>query len=308
MSMQMRAMGPGAGWRWLMQGINLGRNNPKAIFGAAALLIAVALVPSIVQLIVQYVLKVTSMSAMLGLVGFSLLYSLLVMPPMLGGLLRVIDASENGRATRATAVFDVFQSGQGAGRMIAVAVVLAMIAIVVIFVIAAAFGSGLGEWYMQVIAMSMSAGGNATTPAVPPSLPAGFGTVIILIVLFSLFFQGAYAIAFGQVSLRDRSVGGALSDGFVGALKNLLPLLVLLVVWIVFALILLVVVALLVTLLGVVGALVHPALAVALAAPVYLAFVLILYVVIFGVMYHLWRDVAGGDTPATGNDNNVVAA
>jgi len=303
--MQMRAMGPGAGWRWLMQGINLGRNNPKAIFGAAALLIAMALIPSLIQLLVQFGFKMTSAPAMLGLIGFSLLYSLLVMPPMLGGFLRVIHASENGRATRPAAIFDTFKAGQGAGRMIALALLLMVVAVVVFGVILALFGSGLGAWYLQVLTASQ--GATAGTPPTIPTLPEGFGMVLILMILFGLFLQGAYAISFGQVALTDRTVGGALSDGFVGALKNLLPLLVLLMVWTLFALALLLVVVLLVTLLAVIGGLVHPALTVLLAAPVYLAFLVILYVVIFGVMYHLWHDVAGDDTPA-GNDNNVVAA
>lgn len=302
--MQMRAMGPGAGWRWLMQAINLGRNNPKAIVGAAILLILVALIPTVVQLIAQFGFKMTEPSAMFGLIGFSLLYSLLVMPPMLGGFLRVIDATENGRPTHATAIFDVFKPGHGAARMILLAVVLAVIAFVVFGLILAVFGSGVATWYMQVLTASQGASTGAT-PSLP-ALPEGFGMVFGLMLLFGLFVQGAYAIAFGQVSLTQRSVGGALADGFVGALKNLLPLLVLLLLWIVFMFVLLLVMALLVTLLGVVGTLVHPALGIILAAPVYLAFIVILYVVIIGVMYHLWRDVAG-DSAAAGSDDHVVA-
>lgn len=305
--MQIRAMGPGAGWRWLMQGINLGRNNPKAIFGAAALLLVVALVPTVVQLIAQLGLKLTGMTTMLGLAAFSLLYSVLVMPPILGGLLRVIDASESGRQTHATEIFDTFKSGRGASRMIVLAVALAVIAVAVFAAIFGVFGPGMFSWYMQAMTASQGAAGSG--PPSLPALPEGFGTVVGLSILFGLFFQGAYAIAFGQVALTDRSVGGALSDGFVGALKNLLPLLVLLLVSLVLALVAVLVVGLLVTLLGVVGGFVHPALAIALAAPVYLAFLLIVYVIIFGVMYHIWRDVAGGDA-SRGSDNgtNIVAA
>lgn len=304
--MSIRAMGPGAGWRWLMQSINLGRNNPKAIFGAAALLIVVALIPTAIQLVAQHMLGLTSMTTMAVLIGFSLLFSLLVMPPMLGGFLRVIDASENGRATRAMAIFDTFKSGQGAVRMILLAIVLTLVAFAVIGLILAVFGPGVATWYLQVITASQGAGAGATPTL--PAMPEGLGMVLGLMMLFGLFLQGAYAISFGQVSLTDRSIGGALSDGAVGALKNLLPLLVLLVIWIVFVVVLVLVMALLVSLLTVIGSLVHPALGIALAAPVYLAFMLVLYVVIVGVMYHLWRDVAGGTAAAGGNDNGVVAA
>ena len=51
---------------------------------------------------------------------------------------------------------------------------------------------------------------------------------------------------------------------------------------------------------GILG-LLHPVLAVAVFLPLYMVFVLVLYVVMFGVMYHLWRDVAGDPpAPATG--------
>ena len=42
------------------------------------------------------------------------------------------------------------------------------------------------------------------------------------------------------------------------------------------------------------GGLVSPALGAILAIPVYAAFLVMLYVVMFGVMYFIWRDVCGG--------------
>lgn len=305
--MQTRAMGPGAGWRWLMQGVNLGRHNPKAIFGGVALLIVAALVPTAVQLVVQVGMKMTGVGTMYALVAFSLLFSLLVVAPLIGGLLRVVHDSENGRPTRAAAIFDVFRPGRGAGRMVAISIALAVVATVLMGLVVGLLSPGLAQWYAQMMAISASAQGGVGPGAVP-TLPDGFGTAIALVVLLGLFLQGAYAIAFGQTALTDRSIGGALADGFAGAIKNVLPLLVLLVLFFVFTLVLLLVVGLLVMLLATVGSLVHPALGVALAAPVYLAFMVVIYVVIIGVMYHLWRDVAGDQAPAQRQDNGIVAA
>lgn len=301
--MQTRAMGPGAGWRWLVQGINLGRNNPRAVFGGAALLIAAALVPTLIQLVLQVGLKLDSQGLMYALGTFSLLYSLLVVMPLIGGMLRVIHASESGRETRASAIFDVFKSGQGLPRIVAVSIALALLAMVAIGLIVAVFGPGVAEWYVQAMVASQSLEAGAGAPNLPP-LPEGFGTVVGLIILFGLFMQGFHAIAFGQIALTDRSVPGALADGFMGALKNLLPLLVMLVLFAIGAMLAIVVLALLIGLLAAVGSFVHPALGVALAAPVYLAFLLILYVVIFGVMYHLWRDVTGAGASAPPADRN----
>lgn len=304
--MTTRAMGPMAGFHWLKQAINLGGANPKAIIGAAALLMVVALVPTVLQLLLQNVMGITSQGVAFALVGFSLLYSLLVMPPLTAGYLRLIHATETGVPTRAGAIFDAFRAGGGALRVIALMLLLLVLGIAMFGAIAAAFG---GDFFLEIAAM-MQAVENAapgTTPAVPP-LPSGFGTLLAALFMVGLFFNGVYAISIGQVALTGRGVGGAFGDGIVGALKNLPALLVLLVVGIVAGLVVILVLVLVVGLLMMVGGLVHPALGVALAAPVYLGAMLALYVVMFGVMYFMWRDICGGAAPApTDRDHQVVA-
>ena len=106
--MTTRAVRPGAGIAWLKQAVNLGRNNPKAVFGGAALLLF-----TIVALAV-------GLSVLVGLLtaawtpgsGGAMALSLLVMAPILlllaalmVGYLRLIDAVENGRDAHATDVF-----------------------------------------------------------------------------------------------------------------------------------------------------------------------------------------------------------
>ena len=48
-----RALGPGAGIGWLKNAVNLGRDNPKAIFGGAALMVLV-LVAMVLPLILLF--------------------------------------------------------------------------------------------------------------------------------------------------------------------------------------------------------------------------------------------------------------
>ena len=48
--MSSQSFGPVAPWRWLQQATALLRAHPRVITGATALLLAVALVPSVVQL------------------------------------------------------------------------------------------------------------------------------------------------------------------------------------------------------------------------------------------------------------------
>ena len=297
--MTTRAMGPGAGWSWLKQAINLGRNNPKALFGAAALLMVVALIPSVIQLVAQYGFGMNNMGAMLWIIGLTTLAMLIVYPLLIGGFLRVIDATEHNRPTRATALFATFKAGQGRGRLIGFGLLLTVIYLCAIALIVGTLGPEIGSWYWQAITATQTA-----VPGTPPEIPAvpeGFGTVFGLVLLVMVFLTGVYSVGFGQVALAGRSVGGALADGFAGALKNLLPLLVLTVIAIVLMILAAIVIVIVVMILAAIGGLVSPVLGMVLAAPVYLAFLVALYVVMFGVMYFIWRDVAGQAVVAPDN-------
>ena len=129
------------------------------------------------------------------------------------------------------------------------------------------------------------------------TLPDGFGRVMAIGSLFALFMGGVYAIGFGQVALGGRSVGAALGDGFGGTLKNVLPIVVLAVLAVVAMFSLVLVVGIIAAILMLVGGLVHKALGVLLLAPIYLGMLLVVYVVMFGVMYFMWRDICGDTTP-----------
>jgi len=301
--MTTKAVGPGKGWGWLMSAVNLGRNNPKAIFGAVAWVALIALVPSIIQLGLQYGLKL-GQGAVLSVIGATTLLSILVYPLLIGGLLRVIDAAENGRPTRAAAVFDTFRSGHDAGRLIGFGLLLTAIYIGLFLIIIYLFGRDFMHWYWNLITATQA------NPGVPPqidSLPDGFGRLLGLGMLVAMFFSGVYAIGFGQVALAGRKVGEALGDGLAGTLKNVLPIVVLALIAIVGFVVLAIGFGLVAAILGAIGALIHPALAVVLLLPVYFAMILVMYVVMFGVMYYMWRDICG-DAASTPSPIDQVQA
>ncbi|MDH5835030.1 hypothetical protein [Luteimonas kalidii] len=303
--MSTRTMGPGAGWSWLARAVNLGRHNPKAVIGAIALVAAVALVPSIVQMAAQSGLG-ASPDALLTVIGLSTLVSLVVFPLLIGGALRVIDAAERGRPAAPTAVFDAFRSGQGGGRLIGFGLLMTALYLAVFGTLIGTFGQGLPEWYMQLMQLSMESGGKPVQPDDIPAPPDGLGMVVALGLLFGLFLGGAYAIGFGQVALGGRGVLPAIGDGLTGSLKNLLPIVVLAILSIVALFALMLLVLLVGGLLALIGGLVHPALAILLVAPVYLGMILLMYVVMFGVMYHMWRDVCAEPvSPPPLPDNQV---
>ncbi|MGJ4730299.1 hypothetical protein [Luteimonas sp. SDU101] len=288
--MSTRAMGPATGWSWLARAVNLGRGNPKAVIGAIALVALVAVLPSLVQMLLQPAMG-TQPNALLTVAALTTLASLVVFPLLIGGVLRVIDATERGHPARATGVFDAFRGGQGAGRLIGFGLLMTALYLLVFGTIIGSFGQGLPEWYMQLVQLTMEAGGKPVQPGDIPAPPSGLGMVMALGLLFGLFLGGAYAIGFGQVALGGRGVLAAVGDGLAGALKNLLPIVVMSVLAIVALFALTLVVALLGGVLALVGGLVHPGLAALLVAPVYLGMILLMYVVMFGVMYHMWRDI-----------------
>lgn len=286
--MTTKAVGPARGWDWLMRAVNLGRNNPKAIFGAVAWIALLALVPSIVQLGLQYGLKLGP-TAVMSVIGLTTLLSIVLYPLLIGGLLRVIDNAENGRPTRAAAVFDAFRSGNGAGRLIGFGVLMTAIYLGLFLIVIYLFGQDFMHWYWNLITTAQS--NPAATPQVG-ELPAGFGKVMGFGTLVALFMGGVYSIGFGQVAIGGRGVFEALSDGMAGTLKNVLPIVLLAVMAFIAYLVLVVAVVLVALVIGVVAAL-SKALAVLLMIPLVFAFVLGLYVVLFGVMYYMWRDICG---------------
>ncbi|HVI59441.1 MAG TPA: hypothetical protein VM619_11320 [Luteimonas sp.] len=289
--MHTHANGPAAGWSWLMQAVNLGRRDPRAVFGAVALLALVALLPSLVQVALQSVVG-TDPTATMAVLAACTLVMVVVYPLLIGGVLRVIDAAENGRPTHATAMFDAFRAGSGRGRLVGFGLAMFAAYLVVFVAVVWLFGQDFFGWYMQLVTAG-SQEDQATVAKLMQDPPDGLGTMMALGTLAGLFFAGVYAIGFGQVALRGRSVGGALADGVAGTLKNVLPILLLAVVAFCAFLALALVVALVGGLLALVGGMVHPLLAALLVAPVYMGMLLVMYVVMFGVMYFMWRDVCG---------------
>lgn len=306
--MTTRAVGPAKGWDWLMRAVNLGSQNAKALFGASALLMVIAMVPTVLQMLfLRDGSAASNPTLMGGWVLFAILYSVLVMPPATAGFLRVIHAVETGAPTHATAIFDGYRNG--AGRMIGLSVILMLLAILVLGGLLALFGGHFLEGLEEFVAAAQSAAASASGKPQLPPLPDGFGTLVGLFVIFGLFFNGVYVLSFGQAALGGRGIGESIRDGITGTFKNVLPLLVLLVVVLVAGFVAMIVAGIVIGLLAVVGGLVHPAAAMLLAAPAYIALLIVIYVIAFGVMYYMWRDICSDDaSPAPASPADQLQA
>lgn len=289
--MATRSRGPGAGFNWLTSGISAAFRHPKPLFGGAALVAVAALIPTFITLPLQFQAARSGApmqpSTFGWIMALSVLFSLLLLP-LYAGYLQVVDAAEEGLVARAVDVIKPYRDGR-ALRVIGFGVVMMLAYLVLFGAVIATTGSDVAHWYVQVL----SAQANHEPP--PTTLPSGFGITFLLILVLAIFMMGFYSIGLGQVTLRNRGVFAAIGDGIVGSLKNLLPLLMLtlgfLLIWIAVALGFGIVALVLVL----IGKLVGAWLVLALMIPLYIGLLLVVFAAMFGVMYHLWRDVCGDD-------------
>lgn len=296
--MTTRAVRPGRGWGWLQQAINLGRHNPRAIFGATALMALVALIPSVLQIALQYAFK-ESPTATMAVMAITTVVSMVVTALLIGGLLRVIHAAESGQPTHATAIFDTFRDSHLRGRLIGFGVLMMVIYLGVFVAVISLFGQDFMRWYWEMItsAQAMQAAGATAPPPDLAGMPEGVGRIMAIGSLFAMFMGGVYAVGFGQVALGDRRVGEAFADGLRGTVKNVLPIIVLAVLSVLGMFVLTLGVVLVAGIITLLVGMVSKALALVLLVPIYFGMILLMYVVMFGVMYFMWRDICTDAPP-----------
>jgi hypothetical protein len=312
--MTTRTVGAGHGWKWIVQGVNVGRANPRAVYGATAIVALLAIIPNVLQALLQVTLGLDA-STQIMVMGVTSLVSIAVYPLLIGGVLRVIDAAEHGRPARPGDVFSTFTGGN-AGRLIGFGVLMGALYIATFYALVSAFGEGVVDWYMEILTMSQEMGGQSApgAPADLPLPPAGIGPLMALAIFFGVYYATVYAVGLGQVALGDRPVLQAFTDGLGGALRNVLPIVVAAAIAMAGGFALMLAFAMVVTLIGLVASLVHPALAALVVLPLYLILLLVLYIVMFGAMYAMWRDICGqpsdaavdGPTPGAGQDGGRI--
>lgn len=306
--MSMRTLGPAAGWRWLMFGINLGRGNPRAIFGGAALLVLALLVLAIALSIALGAVQAATGGG--GDLVMSLLISvplLVAMGGMMVGYLRIIDAVEHGRPASASGVFAGFRDRGAWLNASGLLLILALIQNLGTYGLVSWLAPDVVSWYAENL---VAAGAGATTSPEAMALPAGFGRAMAVASVIGLLVYAVQAVGMGQVALRGRGALAALGEGARGAVRNVLPLIVLLllgfVVMIVLTLVAAVIGLVFAAMAGAAGA-AGAVLAAVVGIPLYMLAMLAVFVVMMGVMYAAWRDIAGDGAPPPAEDHTVAA-
>ena len=280
-----------AGFGWVNRGISVGFRHPKPLFGGATLVTLAVMIPALTPQLIQFQAMHAGAplqpGAFGGIMALSMLLGLLILP-LYAGYLQMIDAVARGLPARAGDIIKPYREGK-ALRLIGYGLVMLLVYVAMIAIVIAVTGGGFAHWYVQVLI----AQANRLPP--PTTLPDGFGITLLLFIVLGIFMIGFYSISLGQVTLRNRSVFGAIGDGIIGALKNVLPLLMLavdiVIIWIAVAICF----GILALVLALIGKLVGLWLVFVLLIPLYIALLLTAFAAMFGVMYHLWRDVCGDD-------------
>ncbi|HVQ32406.1 MAG TPA: BPSS1780 family membrane protein [Lysobacter sp.] len=289
--MQVRKLPVSQGLAWFRAAIDLGARNPRAVFGAALLFIAVLYMLAAVLGLVAAALGggARSDGTMFLAVFVPLFIAMMVlMPILIGGLMHVIREAEAGRPVRARDLFAPFRTGRlkGLAALGALQIVLAILGGLLMIAVA---GPDYWAQYMDMVRGAMG----GALPVVPqPQHP------FVLAVLQLAYNYFTYAIMllavplvlFSGLSLMD-AVRGSLRASVQNIGANLLAALL----FVAGVLVAAIAVTLLALLVNFIGGLVHPIVGSVLALVIFLGFAAVLLVVLAGGAYLAWRDTF--DTP-----------
>ena len=299
--MDIRSLPVGQGLAWFKQAIDLGGKNPRAVFGAALLLI-VALYAAALLVALGLAMLVMGGQAVGAEDGPNLAVALwvavplmllvmLLVPILLGGLMHVIREVEAGRPARARDVFAALRSANGR-RLALLGLVQVALAVIGGALLMGIAGADYWRDYMAAMQGAMQGG---TPPQVPQAQNAGvlflvqlafnyFSYAMMLFAIPLMLFSGSDILPALRDSLRAavRNVGANLLAGllFVGAL--LVSSLVVLLVG---------------GLASMIGGLIHQALGGLLLMVVMLGFASVVLVLVAGGAYLAWRDTFGDGAP-----------
>ncbi|MBS0227604.1 MAG: hypothetical protein JSS23_02790 [Proteobacteria bacterium] len=298
--MDIRRLPAGQGLVWFKQAIDLGAKNPRAMFGAAMLLIATLYAAVLVMALVLSLLvggepregQLPDMR-MLMLVALAMtLLIIFLVPILLGGLMHVVREAESGRPVRARDLFAPLRNARGQG-LAWLGLVQVVLAVVGGGLVVALAGTDYWRDYMKAVNVVLQGG----TPVMTgPQHP---GLLFVVQMLFNYF---SYALLLFSIPLMLFSGCGlieALKAALQAAIRNAAANLLAGVLFLGAVLVGGLVAVLVSGLMGLLGGLLHPAVGSLLAAVVMMGFAVMVLVLVAGAAYLAWRDTFGdGAAPA----------
>lgn len=297
--MTMKKVSLGGPYRWLGESFAMCRAHPRVLFGAGSLLMLVALLPSMLQLLLEAALH-PSASVGWALQALFSLVSLILFPPVVGGFYRLVHALHAGQPANAFELFAVFRDATATRHLIVTNLVFILVSIVLLLGVALAFGGEALLEYLRALA-ALQTGATALPP-----FPEGLLPLLVVLLILGLVIMTAQGLATAQVAISGISPFAAIGAGFAVALRNIGSFLLFYLPLALVAFIAMLAFVLVAVLLGAMLSVVNPMLAAVLIAPVSMLLVLLMYALMFTFFYHAWRDTLGSDE-ITPSDHQIVA-
>lgn len=287
--MEIRKLPISQGLVWFKQSLDLGARNPRAVFGAALLLIAVLYgLALLLGLSASLVAKsapgqVPDVSRVLLLFVPMFLLLMLLFPVLIGGLMHVIREAEAGRPVSALDLFAPFRQGK-APRLALLGIVQIVLAAIGGMIVVSIAGADYWRDYMAAVRGAMG----GSMPAVPQ--PEHPGLLMLVQLVFNYFSYAIMLLAVPLMLFSGSALADAIKDSLRASVRNVGANVFAGVLFVLGVIVAAVVVALFAMLAGVIGNLIHAAVGNALIAVVFIGFGAVLLVVLTGGAYLAWRD------------------
>ena len=292
--MPIRSLPMSRAWTWFLQAVNLGVRNPRAVFGAALLMVATLyLLVMAGGLLGSLLGGGEATTATLALMLVTVIGVFLLVPVLVGGLMHVIRESEAGRPVVPRDLFAPFRQGR-AGRLAAFGSLQVMAMLLGGLVTSQLAGSD----YMAAYSDAVNAILQQKTPAPLPA-PAHPGLLFLWQIAFNYLTTTVMLLGIALVALSGKRFSQAVGGSLRAALRNLAPNLFAAVLFFIAVII----AGLMLSIVGGVVMLVLGKIFAPLAFIVGLllafAFITAVLVVISGGGYLIWRDTFGDSGDST---------
>ena len=299
--MPIRPLPPLQAWHWLTQAINLGMRNPRAIFGAALLLVgslyAMVMAGGLLIGITGGTGEVNTMTLLITLLMVVAIF--MMMPILAGGLMHVIAEAEAGRPVTARDLYRPFALGR-AGRLAALGGLQILLMAAGMLITRQLAGEAYMAAYNEALNSIMQ-----NPQQAPTQLPAPAHPVLMFVwqVCLNYFTAITMLLGIALIALSGSNVLAAIKSAALAAVRNLaanfLAITLFFVLTMLSAVLLSMVLSMVMLLLG---ALFMP-LALLVTFVLGMCFAAVLLVIVCGGGYLIWRDTFGAvpeaPTPAT---------
>lgn len=218
--MSIRSLPMSRAWTWFLQAVNLGMRNPRAVFGAALLMVATLYLLVMAGGLLGSLIGgggATPSTATLALMLMTVVAVFMLVPVLVGGLMHVIHESESGRPVQPRDLFAPFRQGR-ASKLAAFGSLQIMAMLLGGLVTTQLAGSD----YMTAYSEAVNAILQQKTPAPLPA-PAHPGLLFLWQIAFNYFTTTVVLLGIALVALSGTNFGQAISGGARAALRNFAP-------------------------------------------------------------------------------------